>query len=43
MQDLVRAHESTMLLVSVANGLATLLLFSLQLPTLHQWVSYGSV
>ncbi|EGZ29676.1 hypothetical protein PHYSODRAFT_467153 [Phytophthora sojae] len=35
--DLVRAREQTMLLVSVASGIPTLLLYALQRPSLCQW------
>lgn len=34
----MRAHERTMLIVSMANGLSTLLLYALQRPALYQWV-----
>ncbi|TMW65087.1 hypothetical protein Poli38472_009254 [Pythium oligandrum] len=35
--DLIRASESTMLLVCICNGIPTLLLYALQRPSLHQW------
>lgn len=36
--DLLQAHETTMLLVSVCNGVPSLLIYALQRPILHQWV-----
>ncbi|GAB9462765.1 hypothetical protein Gpo141_00000248 [Globisporangium polare] len=35
--DLIQAHETTMLLVSVCNGIPSLLLYALQRTSLHQW------
>ncbi|TYZ59964.1 hypothetical protein PybrP1_002441 [[Pythium] brassicae (nom. inval.)] len=35
--DLIQAHETTMLLVSVCNGVPSLLIYALQRPSLHQW------
>ncbi|RLN98382.1 hypothetical protein BBJ28_00020674 [Nothophytophthora sp. Chile5] len=35
--DLMQAKERTMLLVSVSNGIPTLLLYALQRTSLHQW------
>lgn len=42
-QDLVQAHERTMLLVSVCNGIPSLLIYTLQRPSLHQWVRTQSL